>query len=165
MLKGGRFFVKRNRGTQEGYLVLAPFVVNSINYEKNAEEIEGMNHNRKFILNLGWIPKSHKHFVFSTIPGDAAGEEVAYENREEALKKQKEDGLVRDPLTPEHTVPITNVSAYVRKAESQDKWNGRTNYPKLQLFKWIDLYNLTRVFRIFNEAEGESIYLEKTLTS
>jgi hypothetical protein len=27
VIKGGRFFVKRNRGKQEGYLVLAPFVV------------------------------------------------------------------------------------------------------------------------------------------
>jgi hypothetical protein len=27
-VKDGRFFVKRNRGNQEGYLVLAPFTVN-----------------------------------------------------------------------------------------------------------------------------------------
>lgn len=31
VLKEGRFLVKRNRGKQEGYMVLAPFVVESFN--------------------------------------------------------------------------------------------------------------------------------------
>jgi hypothetical protein len=121
--------------------------------------MEGMNQNRKFILNLGWIPKTHKHLAFNAVPADVAGEEVTYEDRDEAVRKQKEDGLKRDPLNPGQTVRITNVTAYVRKAESEDRWNGRVNYPDLHLFKWMDLYNLTRLFRVFNEAEGESIYL------
>jgi hypothetical protein len=57
--------------------------------------------------------------------------------------------------------PIINITAYVRKAEKEDKLNGRTNYLNERLYKWINLYGLTRNFRVFNQAEAESIYLEK----
>jgi hypothetical protein len=157
--------VKRNRGKQEGYLVLAPFTVNSVNFEALAPNMAIYNahtSNRKFIVNLGWIPRSRKHLVFSTITGEAFGEET-YEDRAEALAKQDEDGLTRDPLNPEFTVPVTNITAYVRKGESEDRLNGRVNHKESLLYKWIDLGLLTRVFRVFNEAEGESVYLEKTI--
>jgi len=54
-----------------------------------------------------------------------------------------------------------SVTAYVRKAEKEDRLNGRINYKRENLYKWIDLYDLTRSFRVFNQAEAESIYLEK----
>ena len=90
VVKGGRFFVKRNRGKQEGYLVLAPFVVNTANNEtfaKSPEAYQAATLNRKFIINLGWIPRSRKHLVFTTVPDNPVGEE-SYLNREEALAKQ-----------------------------------------------------------------------------
>ena len=61
--------VKRNRGKQEGYIVLAPFIVSSYNSETTIKDTYA-NHSasRKFILNLGWIPKSRKHLIFATIP-------------------------------------------------------------------------------------------------
>ncbi len=70
--------------------------------------------------------------------------------------------MARDPLTPELTVPITNVTAYVRKGEAEDKLNGRINWRDNYLYKFIDLTLLTRVFRVFNEEEGEAVYLERT---
>lgn len=69
VLKKGRFFIKRNRGKQEGYLVLAPFVVETKNCQVYAtDNYEISNQHRKFILNLGWIPKSRKHLVYTTVP-------------------------------------------------------------------------------------------------
>jgi hypothetical protein len=62
--------------------------------------------------------------------------------------------LVRDPLAAVSTVPITNITAYVRKGEAQDLGNGRINWRDNYLYKWIDLTLLTRVFRVFNEEEG-----------
>lgn len=89
VISDGRFFVKRNRGKQEGYLVLAPFIVNSSNvdsYFRNEETYKTHTTNRKFIINLGWIPKSRKHLVYDSIETDAYGEET-YTKREEALAK------------------------------------------------------------------------------
>jgi hypothetical protein len=146
--------VKRNRGKQEGYYVLAPFVVNSHNSESSMSIVSIDNYNvltrkRKFILNLGWIPRSRKYLVYNSFSSDFLGEQI-YNNRQEALAKQREDGLPRDPLVPETTVPITNISAYVRRGEVEDKINGRVNFKKNYLYKYIDLNVLTRVFRVFN---------------
>ena len=77
------------------------------------------------------------------------GEQV-YKDRQEALEKQREDGLPRDPIMADITVPITNITAYVRRGEVEDKFNGRINFKESYLYKWIDLNLLTRVFRIFN---------------
>ena len=56
--------MKRNRGKQEGYMVLAPFIVQTSNNEGNDNENYNLhNSHRKFILNLGWIPKSRKHLL------------------------------------------------------------------------------------------------------
>jgi hypothetical protein len=165
VIKAGRFFVKRNRGKQEGYLVLAPFVVETSNGEthvRSQETYEANNQHRKFVINLGWIPRSRKHLVYTTVPENVIGEET-YQDREEALRKQAEDGLIRDPLQPELSVPVTNVTAFVRRGESADPWNGRSNFADNYLYKWINLQELTRVFRVFNEEEGETVYLERTV--
>ena len=163
VIKDGRFFIKRNRGKQEGYMVMAPFVTNSRNEDAFVKEETYAAHttNRKFLINLGWIPKSRKYLVYDTIDIDAFGEEV-YTDRQEALQKQEEDGIVRDPLVPELTSAITNVTAYVRKGEHEDRFSGRVNWKENYLYKWIDLKLLTKVFRVFNEEEGETVYLERT---
>jgi hypothetical protein len=117
VLGEGRFFVKRSRGKQEGYYVLAPFTVNAINTQHFINAPEKFNLHtakRKFILNLGWIPKSRKHLVFDTFADDFIGEEI-YADRQEAVEKQNKDGIFRDPLIPDISVPITNVTAYVRR--------------------------------------------------
>lgn len=100
---------------------------------------------------MGWIPKSRKHLVYTTIPENLLGEET-YVEREDALEKQKDDGFIRDPLLPEITVPITNVTAYIRKGEQEDTNNGRINFKDSYLYKWINLKELSRVFRAFNES-------------
>lgn len=69
---------------------------------------------------------------------------------------------MRDPLSPGYNVPITNLTAYVRHAEFEDRPNGRINWKENYLYKWIDLTLLTRAFRVFNEEEGETVYLERT---
>lgn len=155
MIGAGRFLVKRNRGKQEGYNVLAPFVISSTNPYTivDSDTFHSKDSNRKFILNLGWIPRSRKHLAFETIGNSAFGEET-YETRQEAVEKQNKDGLVRDPLTPNIVVPVTNVTAYIRKGEEQDFRNGRMNWHEQYLYKFIDLSLLTRVFRITNEKEG-----------
>lgn len=147
--------MKRSRGKQEGYYVLAPFVVNSSNTESNISPLGIEKYNvhtrkRKFLLNLGWIPRSRKYLIYETFSSDFIGEEVC-KDRQEALFKQTEDGLHRDQLLGESTVPITNISAYVRRGEVEDKFNGRVNFKENYLYKWIDLTLLTRVFRVFNE--------------
>jgi hypothetical protein len=48
------------------------------------------------------------------------------------------------------TVPITNITAYVRRGEVEDRFNGRINFKENYLYKYIDLNLLTRVFRVFN---------------
>lgn len=79
------------------------------------------------------------------------------------MEKQSRDGLVRDPLTPNIVVPVTNVTAYIRKGEEEDFRNGRANWHEQYLYKFIDLNLLSRVFRISNEKEGEAVYLERTI--
>lgn len=120
MLGAGRFFIKRKRGEQEGYLVLAPFVTNAVNNSFHDYEDENkhaaMTANRRFVLNMGWIPKSRKHLVYSTVPNNVLGEEI-YLDREEALTKQKKDGIIRDPLAVNSARPVVNITAFVRKAE------------------------------------------------
>jgi len=152
VIEQGRFLVKRSRGKQEGYIIFAPFIANTQNdtlffdedtYAKN-------NVNRKFLINLGWLPRSRKNEVYSSIGTSTFGEEV-YTDRIEALEKEKKDGLIRDPIKPEMTRPITNVTAYVRRGEHEDRLNGRTNWKKHNLYKWVDLEFLTRVFRVHNE--------------
>ena len=69
---------------------------------------------------------------------------------------------MRDPLMPELTVPISNVTAFVRKGEAEDRFSGRVNWKNQSLYKFIDLKLLTRVFRVNNEEEGEAVYLERT---
>ena len=159
----GRMFVKRNRGKQEGYLVLAPFIINTMNPDTFYKEELHRSHNsnRKFVINLGWIPRSRKHLVYDSIGTGAFGQEV-YTDRIEALEQQEQDGLIRDPLKPELSVPITNLTAYVRNKEKEDRFNGRVNWKSENLYKWIDLNLFTRLFRMFNEAEAESVYLERT---
>lgn len=156
--------IKRNRGKQEGYLILAPFIVNSrindTNFKSEVSQKSRTAH-RKFILNLGWIPKTHKQNIFNILDNEAFNQEV-YTDRTEALQKEAQDGIVRDPLNETYSVPVTNITAYVRKGEKEDKGNGRINWKNNYLYKWIDLTLLTRTFRVFNEQEGEAIYLERT---
>lgn len=59
--------------------------------------------------------------------------------------------MIRDPLNLQLARPISNVTAYVRKGEHEDKQNGRINWVQNYLYKWIDLKILTRGFRVFNE--------------
>jgi len=55
-------------------MVLAPFVVSSNNTEVNINDKYNLHtSNRKFILNLGWIPKSRKHLIFVTTPENILG--------------------------------------------------------------------------------------------
>lgn len=75
----GRFFIKRNRGKQEGYYVIAPFIINSYNNDVYIDENSYKVHtaNRKFLINLGWIPRSRKYLVYNSIGDDAFGEETS----------------------------------------------------------------------------------------
>lgn len=84
----GRFLIKRNRGKQEGYYVFAPFIIQSENNQVYYDEdtYQSKTHNRKLLLNLGWMPKTRKHLIFATFGSDIYGQEV-YEDRNEALEK------------------------------------------------------------------------------
>ena len=74
----GRFFIKRNRGKQEGYYVIAPFIINSYNNDVYIDDSSYGVHtaNRKFLVNLGWIPRSRKYLVYNTIDNDAYAQET-----------------------------------------------------------------------------------------
>ncbi len=58
---------------------MAPFTVNSKNvetYVRSPETYKIHNIHRKFIINLGWIPRSRKHLVADTISSEPFGEET-----------------------------------------------------------------------------------------
>ena len=59
-LQPGRFVIKRNRGEQEGYLVLAPFILDKKQFTQRPY---GKTLNNKLMLNLGWVPKESKHKI------------------------------------------------------------------------------------------------------
>ena len=69
-------------------MVLAPFTTNSINNDTYVKEETYRTHtsNRKFIINLGWIPRSRKHLVYDTIGNESFSTEV-FPDRLEALEK------------------------------------------------------------------------------
>jgi hypothetical protein len=50
-------------------------MINTEPYVRKEETYKAMTINRKFIINLGWIPKSRKHQVYTTVDIDAYGEE------------------------------------------------------------------------------------------
>lgn len=56
---------------------------------------------------------------------------------------------------------ITTVDAYVRRGEEQEILNGLNNWRDRKLYKFIDLAWLSRLFRISNEAEASTVYLER----
>jgi len=117
---------------------------------------------RKFILNLGWIPKHSKHLIKTVTAADVIGEnEYTSENRVEAIAKQNEDQLLRDVRHLTSMSTITTVEAYIRRGEEQEILNGLNNWRDRKLYKFIDLPWLTRLFRIANEDESSTIYLER----
>ena len=63
---------------------------------------------------MGWIPRSRKHLVYENFPSDFIPEELCAD-RQEAMEKQRKDGIIRDPLIPDILAPVTNVTAYVRR--------------------------------------------------
>ena len=60
---------------------------------------------------------------------------------------------------------ITTVEAYVRRGEERDVLNGLNNWRDQRFYKFIDLQWLSRLFRIVNEAEASTIYLERVARS
>lgn len=160
-MKDGRFLVKRNRGNEEGYIVLAPFTVQRDKAITTKRRVE-----RKFVLNMGWIPKNSKHLVKTLTAADAIGEnEYTAENRVEAMEKQRNDQLLRDPRLLSSMNTITTVDAYVRRGEEREILNGLNNWKDRKFYKFIDLAWLSRLFRMSNEAEASTIYLERVQRS
>lgn len=60
---------------------------------------------------------------------------------------------------------ITTVEAYVRRGEEREILNGLNNWKDKKLYKYIDLAWLSRLFRITNEAESSTVYLERVQKS
>lgn len=97
---------------------------------------------------------------------DVIGEnEYTEENRIEAIEKQKKDKLLRDPRQLASMTTITTVEAYVRRGEEREVLNGLNNWRDQKFYKFIDLNWLTRLFRISNEAEATTVYLERVAKS
>lgn len=62
-LEEGRFVIKRNRGNEEGYFVMAPVTIAKDSYVAPNDK---RKYHRKFIVNMGWIPKTSKHMILKT---------------------------------------------------------------------------------------------------
>lgn len=77
------------------------------------------------------------------------------------MEKQKYDKLLRDPRQLAQMSTITTVDAYIRRGEEQDVLNGLNNWRDRKLYKFIDLAWIGRLFRISNEAESSTVYLER----
>ena len=126
-LQDGRFIVKRSRGGQEGYIVLAPFVVRRTQF---LTDVHQKSVNEKYMLNLGWIPKESKHNIRET----AAADILDFDELAEELASEE------DPPA------ISTISAYVRKGEEQDILRGYRNWVSDKLFKFIDLPLLEKAY-------------------
>jgi len=77
------------------------------------------------------------------------------------MEKQAQDKLLRDPRHLASMSTITTVEAYVRRGEEREVLNGLNNWKDQKLYKYIDLEWLSRLFRIPNEAESSTVYLER----
>lgn len=77
------------------------------------------------------------------------------------MEKQKYDKLLRDPRQLSQMSTITTVDAYIRRGEEQDVLNGLNNWRDRKFYKFIDLAWLGRLFRMPNEAESSTVYLER----
>jgi hypothetical protein len=134
---------------------MAPFVV-----QRNRTHAPKKRVERKFVINMGWIPKKNKHLVKTTCTYDVIGENE-YTDRAEAVEKQKVDNLTRDPVLINFIWPITTVDAIIRRGEHKDPANGLNNWAEQHLYKFIDLTKLSTLFRISNSDESSLIYLER----
>lgn len=156
----GRFIIKKNRGDEEGYMVLAPAIVAKDEVPSKGDK---NRFNRKFIVNLGWIPKSSKHMIPKTSAYDVIGENDYTEDPVAAreINRIKGDCLNRATSFEDYYYPLCTFSAYVRPGEEENKARGRSNFKSMKLFKFIDLEFIARVFRIANHDEASTVYFER----
>lgn len=80
---------------------------------------ESNKFHRKFVVNLGWIPKTSKHMIKTTTASDIIGENDYSEDPIAARKLNliKGDNLGRAPFFEDLYMPISTITAYVRKGE------------------------------------------------
>lgn len=140
-LQPGRFIVKRNRAGQEGYIVLAPFIVNR---EARYSRFETQTENTKFMLNLGWVPKESKHRIKEAAPIDVL----------------KFDELPEELANDWDAPAKSTITAFVRKGEERDILRGYNNWHQDRLYKFIDLNLLDGVFNTVRPAFRQ-VYLDR----
>lgn len=140
-LRTGRFMVKRKRGDQEGYMVLAPFTV-----RKDPASLQQFSKvvQNKFVLNLGWVPLESKHKL-----------------RQVAAIDILDFDELPEELADDENAPITEtVTAYVRRGEHRDISRGYNNWWEERLFKFIDLNLVSNIFGIVNNS-SRFVYLDR----
>lgn len=108
-LQPGRFIVKRKRGDQDGYIVLAPFIVGQKYFNLTPYSKPVCT---KFLLNLGWVPKDSK----GKIKQAAATDILPFDDLPEYLADEEEAPFA------------STITAYIRKGEQSDLLRGYNNW-------------------------------------
>eukprot|EP01017_Pseudomicrothorax_dubius_P005730 TRINITY_DN11507_c0_g1_i9.p1 TRINITY_DN11507_c0_g1~~TRINITY_DN11507_c0_g1_i9.p1 ORF type:complete len:282 (-),score=66.52 TRINITY_DN11507_c0_g1_i9:62-907(-) len=159
--KDERFFIKRERDGQEGYLVLAPFVT----AVKRPVIFPAGNSPREHsvLVSLGWVPKDQKSSI------EMGGEPLpllpteSTEDTKAVIVNNRITGLVNDPeyYRPDDLLSLTEFVGVVQRDEGTTIL--RPNWPNQGLFNSIDLDYLVRFFRIFNGDSARSAYIERVV--
>ena len=162
IINPGRFIVKRKRGDQEGYLVLAPYTIQKQKFSllPFAKQIE-----RKILINIGWVPKGSKHLIKDAAEASVIAPNDYSEAVAEARVRTIElgDGLERESGESDFYQPTSTITAYVRRGEKKDVLRGYNNWIDRDLFKFIDLPLISKVWCPVNTQEFETVYLDRVL--
>ena len=71
------------------------------------------------------------------------------------------DGFERDPESEIGYMPLTYVTGIVRKGETKDITRGLNNWPRKNYFRMIDLFYMSKIFRLPNVDKASQAYIEQ----
>lgn len=153
-----RFFVKRSRRGEEGYLIFAPFITAK---EQVSHRVTNANPILEYglMVCLGWVAKDKKDQV-------AMGSDplplLTYES--DKMDDPFYDfvqNLVTDPEHLTDAVPLTELTGVVQLGESETLL--KKNWKKEGFYQVADLDFMARFFRLFNLNAAKVAYIERVL--
>jgi surfeit locus 1 family protein len=137
--KDDRFIVAREKDGKPGYLVFAPFVTHG-SYRGNSSRKSEFS----IIVCLGWIPRNHKDRIISD-------------------REKFADESVEQDDSEEESVPMTKVTGVLRPTEKFNLLKGAVNWESRNSYKFIDLFLISRFFRIYNIDAASTAYLQRVV--
>lgn len=168
-----RFFVKRERGGKDGYLVLAPFYTyhhkmgpyNSAIDEDRYHEYQGAAGG--LMVNLGWLPAEHKKDMDFK---DTGIEAIDFTDKFEGnslldLDTGFEYKKEQDPDSTEPQYKFVEFTGILRRGESWNPLIGNVNMPQHGSMNFVDLDLMYRLNLFANRDSSRAMYLERIVPS